>query len=88
MYKVVYGFLDLQDEQHYYAVGDTFPREGMEVSEERLTELMTDANKIGVPLIQSVPETPAKSSKSGEKRTKDKPLGETKNKPKRAKKEK
>ena len=40
-YKVIEYFTDLQDNDHEYNVGDLFPRDGKEVSEERLTELST-----------------------------------------------
>lgn len=52
MAKVIHEFLDLQDNKHYYRVGDKFPREGVEVSKDRINELSTSANKIGVPLIE------------------------------------
>lgn len=51
MYKVIKFFVDLQDNNHPYNVGDTFPREGHEVTEERLAELAGSNNKQGVPLI-------------------------------------
>lgn len=51
MYKVVCFFTDLQDNNHPYNVGDTFPREGVKVSEERLKELASDNNRQGFPLI-------------------------------------
>lgn len=56
MYKVVKFFTDLQDNKHPYNVGDVFPREGVEVSEDRLKELSTDKNKRGVVLIEEVVE--------------------------------
>lgn len=31
---------DLQDNEHYYRKGDAYPREGLEVSEERFQELI------------------------------------------------
>lgn len=31
---------DLQDNEHYYRAGDSFPREGLVVSDERLKELV------------------------------------------------
>lgn len=52
MYKVIHFFTDLQDKGHPYHVGDTFPREGIEVSEERLMELSGSQNKQGKPLIE------------------------------------
>ena len=54
MYKVLLYFEDLQDNRHPYFTGDTFPREGLEVSEERLKELASSENKRGIPLIEAV----------------------------------
>ncbi|MDW3871243.1 Rho termination factor N-terminal domain-containing protein [Staphylococcus saprophyticus] len=54
--KVIKYFTDLQDNNHEYNVGDDFPREGKEVSEERLAELSTKNNRQGVPLIERVQE--------------------------------
>lgn len=54
MYKVIKFFRDLQDNNHAYKVGDVFPHKGMEVSENRLLELSTDANRRHVPLIEKV----------------------------------
>lgn len=51
MYKVVRFFTDLQDENHPYNVGDSFPREGLKVSEERLKELSSSNNLQNAPLI-------------------------------------
>lgn len=64
MYKVIKFFTDLQDNNHPYEVGVPFPREGLEVTEERLAELAGSNNKQGQPLIELV--EPAK------KRTKKK----------------
>ena len=52
-YKVIYKFKDLQDNVHIYNVGDTYPRHYVTVSKERLNELKTSKNKIGVPLIKA-----------------------------------
>lgn len=56
MYKVIRFFRDLQDKNHAYHVGDSFPHDGVKVSEERLVELSTDANRRHVPLIEKVDE--------------------------------
>lgn len=53
-YKVIKYFTDLQDNKHAYHEGDTFPREGLEVSPERLVELSSTRNKRGIPLIELV----------------------------------
>lgn len=54
MYKVINFFTDLHDNDHPYNVGDTFPREGVEVTEERLAELAGSSNRQGKPLIEPV----------------------------------
>lgn len=57
-YEVIKFFTDLQDRDHPYNVGDVFPRDGVTVTETRLQELSTAANRQGVPLIQAVEEDP------------------------------
>ena len=52
MYKVIHYFTDLQDFNHPYDVGDTFPRPGVSVTEERLKELSGNNNKQKKPLIK------------------------------------
>lgn len=54
MHKVIEGFVDLQDDNFPYAVGDKFPRKGKRVSKKRLAELASDKNKRGMPLIKEV----------------------------------
>ena len=39
-YKVTQAIRDLQDNQHYYRAGDVFPREDLEVDDERVAELV------------------------------------------------
>ena len=56
MYKVIKFFSDLQDNKHPYHEGETFPREGVTVTEERLKELASKKNKRGVALIKEVKE--------------------------------
>ena len=56
MYKVIKAFTDLQDKKYAYSVGDTYPREGITVSERRLEELSSDKNKRHKPLIEKVEE--------------------------------
>lgn len=52
-YKVIKKFRDLQDNNHIYNVGDKYPRKGR-VNKERVEELVSNENKIGVPLIIEV----------------------------------
>lgn len=56
MYRVTTYFIDLQDGEHPYNVGDAFPREGHTVSEARIKELSGFANKRKKPLIELVDE--------------------------------
>lgn len=51
-YQVVEVFLDLQDGEYRYNVGDTFPREGHEPTKARIAELSGTKNKIGKILIK------------------------------------
>lgn len=62
MYKVINFFTDLHDNEHPYNVGDTFPREGIEVTDERLAELAGSGNKQGKPLIEKAEEPQSKKA--------------------------
>lgn len=57
-YVVLKYFTDLQDKKHAYHEGDPFPREGLEVSEDRIKELSTKANRRKQPLIKAVETAP------------------------------
>ena len=54
MYVVKVYFTDLQDNNHAYNVGDTFPRDGMAVTPDRIKELSGTQNKRGIALIEEV----------------------------------
>lgn len=56
MYEVIHFFTDLQDFEHPYNVGDKFPRDGMQVSNERLNELSGKNNRQKKPLIKKISE--------------------------------
>lgn len=58
MYKVTKHFIDLHDNDHSYNEGDIFPREGVDVSKERIEELAGNNNKQHTPLIELVEEDP------------------------------
>ena len=62
MYKVIRRFYDLKASHAYY-VGDTFPHNGVEVDAERIAELASDKNRLGVPLIEEVAEKPKRTRK-------------------------
>ncbi len=81
MYKVIKHFIDLHDNDHSYNEGDIFPREGVDISEERLKELAGSDNKQHTPLIELVEEDPdntagadiaEKTSKAGKKKPENK----------------
>lgn len=55
-YEVIRYFEDLQDSNHAYNVGDSFPRNGVSVGQSRLEELAGSSNKQGRPLIKLVDE--------------------------------
>ena len=63
MYKVIKSFTDLQDNNHAYSVGDTFPHNGVEVDAERIAELASDKNRLGVPLIEEISGKPKRTRK-------------------------
>lgn len=63
MYKVIKSFYYLKDNNHVYSVGDTFPHNGVEVDAERIAELVSDKNRLGVPLIEEVAEKPKRVRK-------------------------
>ena len=56
MYKVIKHFIDLQDNNHKYDVGDTYPRKGLNVLQSRINELASHKNKQKTPLIEEIPE--------------------------------
>lgn len=62
MYKAVKAFRDLKTNL-VYAVGDTFPHNGVEVDSERIAELASDKNRLGVPLIEKIAEKPKRTRK-------------------------
>ena len=62
MYRVIKAFTDLKA-SHVYCVGDTFPHNGVEVDAERIAELASDKNRLGVPLIEEIAEKPKRTRK-------------------------
>lgn len=55
-YTALIDFIDKQDNNFYYHAGDSFPRNGNEISEERAAELTSSANKLGKPVIVEIKE--------------------------------
>lgn len=56
MYRVLKDFTDLQDNGHFYHVGDIFPHDDLKVDRKRLSELSSSKNRQGVPLIEKMPD--------------------------------
>ena len=71
MYKVIKYFTDMQDNNHPYNVGDTYPRKGLNVQANRTAELSSKHNRQGVPLIEKIEEPPKKKTKSAKKAEKE-----------------
>ena len=66
MYRVIHKFYDLKDNNHAYSVGDTFPHNGVDVDADRIAELASDKNQLGVPLIEEIEEKPKRKRKKKE----------------------
>lgn len=84
-YKVVHRFRDLQDNDHIYKVGDTYPRKEIkieDVSPERIQELSGTQNKIGKILIEAEKEEKqeVKEKEATTEKEKTKTSTKTKNK--------
>lgn len=62
MYKVIEAFPDAQDNSYIYNVGDTYPRDGVKPSKERISELSGDRNSRQRPLIAETEETKRKAT--------------------------
>ena len=61
MYRVIKPFTDLKS-QHQYCVGDVYPHNGGTVDADRVAELASGKNKMGIPLIEEIPEKPKKKA--------------------------
>ena len=73
MYRVIKAFVDLQDNNYKYDVGDTYPRKGLNVLQSRINELASNKNLQKTPLIEEIPEKveEPKKKKSAEKADKE-----------------
>ena len=73
MYRVIKHFVDLQDNNYKYDVGDAYPRKGLNVLQSRINELATNKNLQKTPLIEEIPENveESKKKKSAEKSDKE-----------------
>ena len=73
MYKVIKHFVDLQDNNYKYDIGDTYPRKGLNVLQSRINELASNKNLQRTPLIEEITEKvgETKKKKSVEKADKE-----------------
>lgn len=92
MYKVASSFADIQDSNHVYLTGDSFPRKGVTVKQERLKELLgkglIEKAKEDTDKAEEVAETAEISSEKEEKPAKKESAKKTKRPAQKAKKEK
>lgn len=54
MYRVIKSFADLEDSNHIYRIGDTYPRKGLDPTDERIEFLLSPRNLLGTPVIEQV----------------------------------
>lgn len=80
MYRVIRYFTDLQDNDYAYNVGDTYPRQGVVVSGERIEELASAENRQKTPLIEAVDEPDAEVSAEDVAEIEDEPKQKRKRK--------
>ncbi|HHQ6759041.1 TPA: Rho termination factor N-terminal domain-containing protein [Staphylococcus aureus] len=81
MYKVVEYFEDTQDNRRPYHEGDIYPRDGLEVSEERLAELSTTNNRrnlIAIKLVEDKQPEQSEASADEQKSLSDMKVAELK----------
>ena len=67
MYRVIKHFVDLQDNNYKYDVGDTYPRKGLNVLQSRINELATNKNLQKTPLIEEIPDIEERPKKEKKK---------------------
>lgn len=72
-YEVIKVFTDLADNNYPYTLGNTYPREGLEPTGERIAELSGNKNKRGISLIKEIKEPDSEVKKEVKE-----PKGETK----------
>jgi hypothetical protein len=71
MYTTIRSFYDLQDDNRMYRPGDTYPRDGLTVTDSRIEELASDRNRLGMPVIKLVEEDPVEKPKARKRVKKD-----------------
>lgn len=69
-FRAVVDFADLEDNRRPYRAGETYPRDGLTVSEERLAALSGSDNRAGKPLIAAEHDAGTPVSKPAKRRVK------------------
>lgn len=73
MYEVIKYFTDLEDDNFAYHVGDTYPREGKEVTMERINALLSGNNKRNAKFIVEQIPSVSEAKEEAQKETKEAP---------------
>jgi gas vesicle protein len=68
-FLVIAPFVDLEDGHHMYRVGDVYPRAGLNVSEERIMQLLSTQNKAHKSFLERVAEQTNEESSAVETET-------------------
>lgn len=67
MYKVLNKFADSLDNDFVYEVGDAYPREGVEVTNSRLEQLLNPIHTLGGPAIEKLEDGEVEGAESEDK---------------------
>lgn len=68
-FLVIAPFVDLEDGHHIYRKGDIYPREGLNVSDERIMQLLSTQNKARKSFIERIAEQTNEESSVVETKT-------------------
>ena len=68
MWVVVNTFTDVKDNGYLYKVGEEYPRLDYEPSVRRIKELLSNSNRLGVPLIAESNTVPPPATKKPRKK--------------------
>ena len=71
MYEVIKAFADREDKNRSYKIGDKYPREGFEPSEERIGFLMSYETTLGEPVIAEVKEDTEEETEVADEKAED-----------------
>lgn len=68
-YRVICAFNDITDSNFLYKVGDVYPRQGTHPTDNRISELLSDANMQHKPLISATDQNIIKGDNREEQTT-------------------